>query len=84
MTEQQINALRAVAGIFVDTVKAAGPTGAPAGVMYAACLGKLSLDQFEQIMSALVATGKLVKRGQVYLAVDPDACPHTGHSRPTF
>jgi transcriptional regulator with XRE-family HTH domain len=36
----------------------------------AALLGKLSHDQFEMLMSALVQGGKLTKRGQLYFAAD--------------
>lgn len=70
MTEQQIKALRAVAAILVDAVREAGPTGAPAGLMYAACLGKLSLHQFQQIMAGLVQAGKLRRDGHLYFVAE--------------
>jgi hypothetical protein len=66
MTLEQIKALQAVAKMFIDAVKEAGSLGAPAGVMYAAVMGKLSLSQFEQIMSGLVRAGKLRKEGDLY------------------
>jgi hypothetical protein len=68
MTPQQIQALRAVAMVFIDAVKAAGPGGAPAGVMFAACIGKLTLSQFEQITAGLVNAGKLRKQGNLFFA----------------
>ena len=68
MTQTQIEALRAVASMFIDAVKEAGDMGAPGGVMYAAVMGKLSLHQFEQIMGGLVRAGKLRKKGELYFA----------------
>lgn len=69
MTSDQLQALRAIAAIFIDAVRAAGPDGAPAGVMYAACMGKLSLSQFQQIMAGLVRAGKLRADGDLYFLV---------------
>ncbi len=66
MTQEQIQALRAVAAMFIDAVRAAGDLGAPAGVMYAAVMGRLSLHQFEQITSGLVRAGKLRKEGDLF------------------
>ena len=69
MTLEQAKALRAIAEIFIEAVRAAGPLGAPGGHLYAACIGKLSLQQFEQIMSGLCRAGKLRKRGDCYHAI---------------
>lgn len=66
MTPQQAKALRAIAGAFIDAVKAAGPLGAPGGVMYAAVMDKCNIHQFEQIMAGLVGAGKLRKAGDCY------------------
>lgn len=66
MTPEQVKALRAVAELFIDTVKEAGEHGAPSGVMYAAVCSKLSLNQYEQIMAGLVCAGRLRKEGHVY------------------
>ena len=69
MTKQQIAAIQAIAGIIVDVVKAAGPQGAPAGVIYAALMAHgCSLDQFNQLMGAIVGAGKLRKEGLLYFA----------------
>jgi hypothetical protein len=60
MTPQQAQALRQVAKAVLDAVKAGGNHGAPAGPLYAALMGfGCSLNQFQQIMSALVRTGKV-------------------------
>jgi hypothetical protein len=55
---------------IIEAIKAGGPLGAPAGVLYAALMGAgCSLDQFNQIMSGLVRAGKVRKRGDCYHAV---------------
>lgn len=51
---------------FVDAVKAGGSLGAPAGVLYSAVLDKMTLDQFNTIMGALVSNGNVTKRGDLY------------------
>jgi hypothetical protein len=62
----QSGQLRTILQIFIDAVKAGGEVGAPGGVLYSAVMDKMSLGQFEQIMSALVQTGKVRKSGHVY------------------
>lgn len=64
--QAQTQLLRQLCQMFIDSVKAGGSMGAPAGVMYAAVLDKMSLHQFEQMMSALVAMGKVRKCGDLY------------------
>jgi hypothetical protein len=66
MTLQQAQALRAVAGAFIEAVKAGGSLGVPGGVLYAAVIDKVTLAQFQQIMGGLVRAGKLSKRGECY------------------
>lgn len=51
---------------LVDAVKAGGETGAPGGVMYAALMGQLTLQQFETMMRVLVSQGFLRKQGDLY------------------
>lgn len=70
MTDTQKRAILACASVLHETVVHAGPQGAPAGPMYAAVMGVLSLGQFQAIMGALVAAGKLRHRGHVYFAAD--------------
>lgn len=62
----QREALIAICRTFIEAVKAGGSHGAPAGVMYAAVMDKMSLAQFEQVMSALVAMGNVRKDGHLY------------------
>jgi hypothetical protein len=69
MISEQAQAVRIVCGAIVDAVKEAGDLGAPGGVLYAVLQGSLSLAQFEQLMSALVRTGKLRRDGDLYYGV---------------
>lgn len=62
-------AIELVNDVVVDTVKEAGPTGAPAGPMYLAfAQAGWSLEAFERMMTALVESGRLTKRGHCYFA----------------
>lgn len=66
---QQAKALAAILNIIVDTVKDAGPMGAPSGPMYAALMAQgCTLSQYQSLMSALVRAGKLTQRGNLYFA----------------
>jgi hypothetical protein len=67
--QQQARAVRIVCGAIIDAVKEAGDVGAPGGVLYAVLQGSISLAQFEQLMSALVKTGKLRREGDLYFWV---------------
>jgi hypothetical protein len=62
-------ALRRVAQVFIDAVKEGGARGAPGGILYSAVMGTISLHQFEQIMSALVATRKVRREGDLYFYI---------------
>jgi hypothetical protein len=67
----QFQALRALCDAIIETVGEAGTLGAPAGPMYAALMGQLSLHQFEQVMDGLVKAGKLRREGFVYFLQEP-------------
>lgn len=55
----------------LESVAAAGPLGAPGGVLYAALMVHgLSLGTFESIMGALVRIGKLRKSGELYFLAE--------------
>lgn len=69
-TLQDVYRVIAICNAFLDTVQAAGPDGAPAGVMYAAVMDKMSLEQFECVMGLLVEAGRLRKSNHVYYAVE--------------
>jgi len=65
-----IKTLAAILAAVEDAVAAAGPTGAPAGVLYAALASNAgaSLTQFQQIMRALVIAGRVRQDGNLYFA----------------
>ena len=64
---EQIAALRAIADAIVEAVEAAGPMGAPGGVIYAALMASgCTLAQYESIMSAMVRAGILTRHGDLY------------------
>jgi hypothetical protein len=67
MTIQQMQALKAIVESVVEAVKAAGPSGAPGGILYAALMAHgASQSQFESLMAGLVKAGKLTKQGHLY------------------
>jgi hypothetical protein len=67
MTQAQIKLLRMIADAIIDSVKAAGPLGAPGGVIYAALMAQgCTLAQYEQLMAGLVQAGKLTRHGDLY------------------
>lgn len=67
MNATQARALALVVVAVVDAIKAAGPSGAPGGTLYAALMTQgCTLGQFESLMAALVSTGRVQKRGELY------------------
>jgi hypothetical protein len=53
-----------------ETIVEAGPMGAPAGHLYAALMTTgCTLDQYQQIETLLISTGKVRKSGHVLYAV---------------
>ena len=55
---------------LLEVVQESGRNGAPAGHMYAALCGVMSLDQFMRLMHLLEEAGKVEKRHHVYYAVN--------------
>lgn len=69
-TQQTVNALRAVVSATIDSIREAGPTGAPAGVIYAALMAYgCNLNQFESLISALERAGKIRRSGDLLFAI---------------
>jgi hypothetical protein len=62
-------ALLAICDALLDAVKVAGSHGAPSGILYAATMRHLTLQQYQTVMGALEEAGKVTKRGQCYFAV---------------
>lgn len=58
--------------ILLETVKEAGPDGAPEGLMYAAVMGAgFSLEAFESAMKLLAKRGLIRRSGHVAYYVPP-------------
>ncbi len=55
-----------VCDALLDVVQTAGRNGAPAGHMYVALCGMLSLDRFMGLMNILEKAGKVRCSGHVY------------------
>ena len=69
--EEALKLLAQVTSAVVETVNEAGPSGAPAGPMYLAFMQwGMSLATFEAVTGALVDTGKIKRRGDVFYPVD--------------
>ena len=68
MTNQQIMAVQYIAASIIDAVSQADAMGAPGGVLYAAIMDKLTLDQFNQITGALISKQLLTRTGERYRA----------------
>lgn len=71
MIDQQAQArkaLIAIANMIVESIRETDRgMGVPSGPMYAALMkAGCTLDQFNQIMDALVAAGKLTRKGFLY------------------
>jgi len=67
--QKPLDILRALCDIIVETVNEF-PNGAPAGPMYMAFAETgMPLEMFENVMAALVATGKIRKSGHQYFPV---------------
>lgn len=65
-----VKALLAIVDALVDVIKESGSQGVPGGTLYAALMAQgCNFQQFENLMSLLCESGKVVKRGQLYFAV---------------
>lgn len=70
-TLKQYQAIALVLAAVIDAVKAAGPTGAPGGILYAGLMSQgCTLNQFQGLMGMLVKMGKLRQEGDLYFAVE--------------
>lgn len=75
MTKAEEAACVAIAFAIVETCREMGPDGAPGGHLYAALLDKLSLHNFNAMMTRLVRSGLLAKRGNCYHYTGPVHTP---------
>ena len=67
MSDTQRQQMRMIMDAVVDSVRAAGPMGAPGGVLYAALMVHgCTLENFQALMGVLVKVGKLTQKGNLY------------------
>ena len=70
-TPLQREALRVLIRATVDAVGAAGPLGAPGGVLYAAMMAYgCTLPQFSSFMGSLERAGVVRRQGELYTLAD--------------
>lgn len=55
---------------LIETIREAGPMGAPSGHMYAALMDEISLEQYQQIMAICKSTGLVEERGHCFYYVN--------------
>lgn len=64
-------ALRAVVAAVLDSIRTAGPLGAPEGVIFAALQTQgCTLRQFQSLIDALVKAGKVRRSGHLLFSVE--------------
>jgi len=61
VTREQITAYLELLKAFTDTIRSAGPTGIPEGVLYAQVMSSCSLELFTKVIDRLVEI-KVVSR----------------------
>lgn len=67
ITAEQRQGINLVVDAIEDTVKAAGPLGAPSGIIFAALQQHgASLAQYNSIMDIMVRKGRLTREGHLY------------------
>ena len=70
MNPEILKQLKEIMLATLDAIKAAGPNGAPAGILYAGLMSYgCNLTQFESLMSALERTGKIRREGDLVFAI---------------
>ena len=74
LSDQQREALRLVIDAILDAIRAAGPHGAPGGVLYAALMGQgCTLAQYDGLMRALIRNGQVRREGDMYFIAERKA-----------
>lgn len=64
---EAVAAMRLIASIIEEAIAAAGPTGAPAGVIYAGLMpAGCTLRQFNSIMAGMERAGRVRREGDLY------------------
>ena len=70
MNPEILRKLQQVVSAVLESIRAAGPSGAPAGVIYAALMAHgCNLSQFESLMAGLERAGKIRREGDLLFAI---------------
>lgn len=67
-TEAQKDAVWGVIAAIYLAIEEFGPSGVPSGHLYAAVMGKMGLETYNDIISALVETKKITNSGHLLIA----------------
>ena len=67
--ETAVRAMKQVLGAITEAIAKAGQDGIPAGHLYAMLMNfGITLNQYQEIESFLIAAGKIKKRGDLLIA----------------
>ena len=68
-TAQPKNPLTLILDAIVESIAVAGTHGAPGGVLYSALMAQgCTLNQFNQLMTLLIAQKRVTQSGQLYFS----------------
>jgi len=68
-TAQPKNPLTLILDAIVESIAVAGTHGAPGGVLYSALMAQgCTLNQFQQLMTLLIAQKRVTQSGSLYFA----------------
>lgn len=68
-TTEQLEAIKRAALAILEAITAAGDNGIPSGHLYAALMGKMSLDTYNKFIDALVCAKKITNEGYLLKAI---------------
>ncbi len=69
MTEAQAKAVIELVAVMVETIRDAGSQGVPSGILYAAVMSMMTLEQYQQIIALMKQSGKVRESGHIlYIA----------------
>lgn len=68
-TTEQLEAIKRAALAILEAITAAGEHGIPSGHLYAALMGKMDLNTYNQFVNALIKADKITQHGYLLKAV---------------
>ena len=77
-TTQQLRAVIELANIIEEAALAGGAIGAPSGVVYAALMPIMSLDQYQQMIGAMERAGRITVSGHCIRLTDQAKADRAG------